>query len=238
MYCLPGAEAAKFKVISHVEQLARSTCARSSQGKLWCGTCHDPHNKPLEPVGFFRSKCLSCHTGNFPSSHPGKVSNCIGCHMPRRDAKDGGHTAFTDHRIQRRPEPQATGTEDSDIAAWREPAPDLQKRNLGIAYVNAGMERRSPPFLIRGYRMLTEVQQQFGTDSEVFTSMGNALLLAKQTSEAELAFERALQLNPDSSIGETNAASAYLEAGISIELSSTWSVRLPSIPYICPQTSR
>jgi tetratricopeptide (TPR) repeat protein len=75
------------------------------------------------------------------------------------------------------------------------------------------MERRSPPFLVRGYRMLTEVQKQFSTDSEVFTSMGNALLLAKQTSEAELAFERALQLNPDSVTGEANAASAYLQAG-------------------------
>jgi hypothetical protein len=43
--------------------------------------------------------------------------------------------------------------------------------------------------------------------------MGNALLLANQTSEAELAFERALQLKPDSVIAETNAASAYLQAG-------------------------
>ena len=114
-----------------------------SNGQLWCGTCHDPHNKPLEPVQFYRSKCLSCHTRNFSASHPAKDSNCIGCHMPRRDAKDGGHTAFTDHRIQRRPEPQPDLPADTDIAAWREPAPDLQKRNLGIAYINAGMERRS-----------------------------------------------------------------------------------------------
>ena len=168
----PGTEAGKFKVISHVEQLARSTCARKSNGQLWCGTCHDPHNKPLEPVQFYRSKCLSCHMENFPGSHPDKESNCIGCHMPRRDAKDGGHTAFTDHRIQRRPEPNKLCLADTDIAAWREPAPDLQKRNLGIAYVNVGVERRSPPFVVRGYRMLTEVQDQFSTDSEVFTVHG------------------------------------------------------------------
>jgi photosynthetic reaction center cytochrome c subunit len=219
----PDADAGKFKVISHVEQLARSTCARNSNGQLWCGTCHDPHNKPFEPVEYYRDKCLSCHVGKFSASHPDKdhpdkdhpdkKSNCIGCHMPRRDAKDGGHTAFTDHRIQRRPEPQSALAEDADIAAWREPAPGLQKRNLGIAYVNAGAERRSPAFLIRGYRMLTEVQNQFSSDSEVFTSMGTALLFGKQSSEAELAFERALQLNPGSVIGETNAASAYLQSG-------------------------
>jgi photosynthetic reaction center cytochrome c subunit len=208
-----GADAEKFKVISHVEQLARSTCARKSNGQMWCGTCHDPHNEPLEPVEFFRSKCLSCHMEKFPGSHPGKESNCISCHMPRRDAKDGGHTAFTDHRIQPRPEAQPTLPENTDIAAWREPVPDLQKRNLGIAYVNLGAERRSPSFVVRGYRMLTEVQDLFSTDSAVFTSMGTALLLGKQSTEAELAFERALQLDPDSVAGETNAASAYLQAG-------------------------
>ena len=213
-----GSDSEKFKVISHVEQLARSTCARKSDGRLWCGTCHDPHNKPAESVAFFRSKCLSCHMEKFPAAHPDQQSNCIGCHMPRRDAKDGGHTAFTDHRIQRRTqqlkgEEQQTLPEVADIAAWREPAPDLQKRNLGIAYVNVGAERRSPPFVVRGYRMLTEVQEQFSTDSAVFTAIGTALLLGKQSTEAELAFERALQLDPKSAAGETNAASAYLQAG-------------------------
>jgi photosynthetic reaction center cytochrome c subunit len=209
----PGADAEKFKVISHVEQLARSTCARQSHGQMWCGTCHDPHNTPAEPVAFFRSKCLSCHLEKFPSSHPDQQSNCISCHMPRRDAKDGGHTAFTDHRIQRRAEPQPALPDNTDIAAWREPVPDLQKRNLGIAYVNVGAERRSPPLVVRGYRMLTEVQDQFSTDSAIFTTMGTALLLGRQSTEAELAFERALQLDPDSVAGETNAASAYLQAG-------------------------
>lgn len=208
-----GVGAEKFKVISHVEQLARSTCARSSNGRLWCGTCHDPHSKPLQPVSYFRSKCLSCHTGNFPGSHPNKESNCIGCHMPRRDAKDGGHTAFTDHRIQRRPEAEPALPADSDIAAWREPASEFQKRNLGIAYVNAGVEHRSPQFLIRGYRLLTEIQNEFRFDDEVFTAIGTALLMGKQDSEAELAFERALQLSPNSVTAETNAASAYLQAG-------------------------
>jgi photosynthetic reaction center cytochrome c subunit len=209
----PGGDTGKFKVISHVEQLARSTCARSSNGRLWCGTCHDPHNKPLEPVEFFRSRCLSCHTGSLPASHPDKESNCIGCHMPRRDAKDGGHTAFTDHRIQRHPDPESPLPADTDIAAWREPAPELQKRNLGIAYINAGMQHSSSAFVVRGYRMLAEVQTQFSNDDEFFASLGSALLLAKQTPEAELAFERALQLNPNSVADETNAASAYLQGG-------------------------
>jgi photosynthetic reaction center cytochrome c subunit len=202
-----------FKVISQVEQLALSACARSSGGRLWCGTCHDPHDKPLQPVQFYRSRCLSCHTKSFPASHPSVDSNCLQCHMPRRDAKDGGHSAFTDHRIQRRPQTQSDLPADAGLTAWREPSPDLQQRNLGIAYVEVGLQRRSPDFLLQGYRTLTGVQQQFANDSEVFRWMGQALLLGKQTSEAAIALERALKLDPGSAIAEASAAAPYLQQG-------------------------
>jgi len=208
-----GADAGKFKVISHVEQLARSTCSRMSDRRMWCGTCHNPHEKPVNPVAYFRDKCLSCHTAAFPTSHPDRSSNCIGCHMPRRNANDGGHTVFTDHRIERRISVPQDLPENVDIAAWREPAPELQKRNLGMAYINFGSERRSPEFVIRGYKLLTEVQQQFSTDDGLFTAIGVALLLGKHPGEAEFAFDRVLQLNPNSVSAETNDASAYLEAG-------------------------
>ncbi len=202
-----------FKVISQVEQLALSACARNSGGRLWCGTCHDPHDKPLQPVQFYRSRCLSCHTKSFPASHPSVDSNCLQCHMPRRDAKDGGHSAFTDHRIQLLPQPQSDLPSDAGLAAWRDPSPDLQKRNLGIAYVEVGLQRRSPAFLLQGYRTLTEVQQQFPNDSDVFRWIGEALLLGKQTSEAAIAFERALKLDPGSAIAEARAAAPYIQGG-------------------------
>lgn len=208
-----GTIAGPFKVISHVEQFALSACARNSSGRMWCGTCHDPHNEPRDPVRFYRSRCLSCHTTAFSSSHPGKDSDCVGCHMPRRNAKDGGHSAFTDHRIQRRPEAESDLPVNADIAAWREPSLDLQKRNLGIAHIDAGIQRRSQSFIIRGYRELTEVQNQFASDSELFTWMGLALLLGNQSSEAELAFDRALQLGSDSPVHEANLASAFAQAG-------------------------
>jgi photosynthetic reaction center cytochrome c subunit len=208
-----GTARGAFKVISHVEQLALSACARNSNGRLWCGTCHDPHDQPREPVQFYRSRCLSCHTAAFPASHPAKDTDCISCHMPQRDAKDGGHTAFTDHRIQRRPEPQSVLPADTGIVAWREPSPDLQKRNLGIAYIDAGVQRRSQSMIIQGYRALTEVQNQFSSDSELFSWIGQALLLGKQSSEAQLAFDRALQLNPNSPVNEGNSASARAQAG-------------------------
>jgi len=208
----PGSSAGSFKVISHVEQLALSVCARNSGGRLWCGTCHDPHNKPIQPAQFYRSRCLTCHSARFPSSHPSRESDCVSCHMPRRNAQDGGHTVFTDHRIQRRP---IQGTElppDLDIAAWREPAENLRGRNLGIAYIDIGMQRHSSAFIIRGYRALTEVQHQFPDDSELFKWIGDALLIGRQTADAKFAFERALQLEP-SPLSEAGAASPYVQSG-------------------------
>ena len=221
-----------FKVISHVEQLALSACARNSNGRLWCGTCHDPHysprsdpqhndlrtdqnDKPLQPVAYYRAVCLTCHATKFPTvaAHPAKDSDCLSCHMARRDAKDGGHSAFTDHRIQRRPEAQPEAPADTSIAAWREPAPDLRARNLGIAYIDAGMQRKSSQFIVQGYRTLTEVQAQFANDGDFFKWIGEALLLAQQTAEAKIAFERALELNPDSPLAEDSAASPYVQSG-------------------------
>jgi photosynthetic reaction center cytochrome c subunit len=203
-----------FKVISHAEQLALSACARDSGGRLWCGTCHNPHDKPLQPVAYYRSVCLTCHEAKFPAAaHPAKDSDCLSCHMPRRDAKDGGHSAFTDHRIQRRPESRPDLPSDSGIAAWREPVPEFQARNLGIAYVDVGMQRKSSHLIVQGYRALTEVQQQFPNDSELFKWIGEALLLARQTNEAEIAFERESQLEPDSPLAEADAATPYVQAG-------------------------
>jgi photosynthetic reaction center cytochrome c subunit len=203
-----------FKVISHAEQLALSSCARNSNSRLWCGTCHNPHDKPLQPVAYYRSVCLSCHEASFPSaSHPAKDSDCLACHMPRRDAKDGGHSAFTDHRIQRRPESLPDAPADTGIVAWRQPSPDLQARNLGIAYIDAGMQRHSSAFIVQGYRTLTEVQQQFSNDSDFFKWIGEALLLAQKSSEAQIAFERALELDPNSPLAEASAASPYVQSG-------------------------
>jgi len=210
---LPPGTASGFRVISHVEQLALSMCSRNSSGRLWCGTCHDPHNDPVQPLQFYRSRCLSCHTAAFPKPHPSNNSNCIGCHMPKREAKDGGHTAFTDHRIQRQPEPERPLSQDIGISAWREPDSNLQKRNLGIGYIQVGMERRSATFIIRGYRMLTEVQGTFSADGDLYSWMGTALMLGKQYPEAQRAYARAFALDPASATKETDLGQAYSSAG-------------------------
>ena len=211
-----GTEAA-FKVISHSEQLALSKCARSSGGKMWCGTCHNPHNEPTEPVSYYRGRCMRCHSKTtFASNHPDKTSNCISCHMTKREAGDGGHSAFTDHRIQR--QPQQTVTQDSpetvpDIVPWRQPPSEFATRNLGMALTEYGLTRRSPKQILSGYRTLTTVQQQFPQDSELYNMLGTALIAGQQYGEAVQAFALAVRFDPTSSPKEANLGRAYLAAG-------------------------
>ena len=212
-YAMPSGEQPPFKVISHSEQLALSRCKRVSGDGIWCGTCHNPHDEPTNAVPYYRAKCLECHAKtHFAASHPAKSSNCIGCHMPKREADDGGHTVFTDHRIQRVPDHKPSG-EPTGIVPWRDPPAELAKRNLGIASIQAGSEERSWPQIVSGYRILTDVQHQFPDDCEMYSSIGNALLIGRQFAEAAIAFEMAARCDPKSSSAEANLGSAYAAAG-------------------------
>jgi tetratricopeptide (TPR) repeat protein len=201
-----------FRVISHAEQLALSACARNSGGKLWCGTCHDPHPEANPTAKTYNARCQTCHSALASKSHP-SGNDCVSCHMTRRQARDGGHTVFTDHRITRRPEPEEPVAPAEDLVAWRAPDPALQSRNLALAYVSAGISDRSPAEMVRGYRMLTEAQKSAPDDVAVLRAIGRALLLGKQPAEALRAFERALELTGANAGSEEDVGVAYLESG-------------------------
>jgi len=214
----PDAPRESLKVISHVEQLALSLCARQSGGRLWCGTCHNPHDTSNKSAEYYAARCQSCHRGKLApaATHPGGADrNCVGCHMAKRNAKDGGHTVFTDHRISRRPAPeQGEATSgNNDLVAWREPSPKLRQRNLALAYLSAGFESYSASQIVRGYQMIRGVEQEFPSDPPVLIALGKALLNAKQPVEAARVFERVLALGPDSAVTEANAGEAWLDAG-------------------------
>jgi len=202
-----------FKVISHVEQLALSACARGSQGRMWCGTCHAPHPQAAPTSRSYNRICGTCHEGRLAKSHPA-ATNCVSCHMARRPAQDGGHTVFTDHRIRKKPDDDDGGpAATEELRAWRPPEPKFQARNLGLAYVNAGLADRSPAEITRGYRMLAEFQPSAPDDIEVLKGIGRAVLAAGHPAEALKAFEWALKLAPDSATGEEELAVAWLRSG-------------------------
>jgi len=202
------------KVISQAEQLRLSTCSRMSAGKLWCGTCHNPHDQPTpeKAAAYYRERCLSCHAATLDKAHAAPGRDCVGCHMPQQPAKDGGHTAFTDHRIARFPSPEKDMQAVSTVTAWREPAPPLRDRNLSIALITLGLQNSSAPQVVQGFRLLNQVANQFPNDPAALTSMATVLLRARQTAQALPRFEKALQLRPNYAPYEVNLAAALLEA--------------------------
>lgn len=209
------AQPGSLRVISQAQQLALSTCARRSNGKLWCGTCHDPHQQPAAPKAWFRARCLSCHGTALLSTHPKPNQDCVGCHMPHRPVSDGGHTVFTDHRIARRPPPEASAAarsasvEAQALIAWQAPAPALQQRNLGLAEIEVGERTKTLALVSQGAKRLTECWPSFPNDPAVLTGIGQVLLGVGDAEEAAAVFERAIQAEPGNPSHYIHAALAW-----------------------------
>lgn len=204
------------KVISQAQQLALSTCSRMSRGKMWCGSCHNPHETPADAKSYFRARCLACHGTSLLNTHPKPADDCIGCHMPRRPVKDGGHTVFTDHRIARVPHPEA-GTDTSEategLTAWHEPQEAFAKRNLGLAYIEVGRKSHSADYVYRGYRLLAACEHDFPNDPAVLTGIGLVLLGTHHAEEAAAMFARTVLLEPSNPEHDMDEGFAWKAAG-------------------------
>jgi hypothetical protein len=203
----------QIKVVSHVEQLALSACARMSGGRLWCGTCHNPHQTITRPAEYFRDRCLACHAATIAKEHAAPSQNCIVCHMPRKPATDGGHTIFTDHRITRRPEVTSEGIDVIGLRPWREPEPLFRDRNLGLALADFSMQKKSAPQMVEAFRLLYRNEKAFSADPEVLTALGSLLFIAQDTEEAEKRYRQATALKPDFAPYQVNLAAALLKDG-------------------------
>jgi hypothetical protein len=213
-------------IISQSQQLALSQCARSSGDKLWCGTCHDPHALPKDPVAYFRARCLNCHGEALLTSHPKPNQNCFGCHMPRLPAGQGGHTIFTDHRIaiytpqelaRLRAAPSVNGSapasSEDELVPWHDPPPQFAERNLGLAYARVGDELEWLPFTRRGYQLLVSAWNDFPNDPVLLRAMGQIISGTKQEANAEALFDKALAVEPNSTLLYYDKALAAEQAG-------------------------
>jgi hypothetical protein len=202
-----------FKVISQSQELRLSKCWRMSNGKLWCGTCHDPHAQPSDPKNYFRNRCLACHGAALLKTHAKPNEDCIGCHMPRREVTDGAHTTFTDHRIARRQTPENLAevpVEDRKLAAWHEPATELATRNLGLAEVEVGERLRSKSLTLEGMQKLVSSWSESSDDVAVLTAIGEVLFNVGENEHSATAYEQAIKLQPDVATHYLHAAVAWL----------------------------
>jgi tetratricopeptide (TPR) repeat protein len=215
------------KSVNHVQQMMESTCYKASAGELGCTSCHDAHAMPPNDnkAAYFRDRCLKCH-GKKGCSLPlsrvqKKKSDCTACHMPAFATSDIAHTAFTDHRIPRRPaverapdRPQETlRPGEVPIVHFHEVVLDLPQeetaRDQGVALMI--LARRYPqaqqPLARLALPSLEEATRTWPDDAAAAEARAFALWLAGQTDQALEAYRALLTRHPQQESALLDAAS-------------------------------
>jgi predicted CXXCH cytochrome family protein len=192
------------RAVSQSELLAQSQCARQSGGRLWCGTCHNPHGNQQNRAQAIQKVCLACHNDLFAAGRHRPAEECLSCHMPRLRPTNVAHSAITDHSIPRKPGAQRPGAHaNPEPKAWREPDPALVRRDLGLAYFEVATSTHAAPDLQQAYQILSQLPEQDRQDPTVEADLGSVLLAQGQTQLAVQMFARASAQQP------SNARYAY-----------------------------
>jgi predicted CXXCH cytochrome family protein len=192
-----GSDAASIKAVSQAEQLSLSACWRGSKGKLWCGTCHDPHGDPARGTRQLKQLCESCHPDALvASNHTSAQDDCASCHMPRLQSLDIAHAAVTDHRIRKRPSEAGSPVPVvMSMRAWHDPELQFAQRALGLALFQTAKQNRSPKGLLAAYHELSHIPE-FQRDAPVSAALGYILLSRGHADDAVECFDGALQQSP------------------------------------------
>jgi Flp pilus assembly protein TadD len=215
------------KVIGHFEGLWLSRCKRMSGDKLWCGTCHDPHQEPEaeKKPAYFRAKCFTCHTESSctakASERTAKADNCIACHMPKRQAVDGLHAAFTDHSLRRygNDMPAAKSNTQELVPFWPGTA---STRDLALAYMDVASRTHKEADYLRAYAALEKAVQEAGDDAEVLSHLAYLKDFAGSPAEAVQLYQRAFRLDPQNTLALTNLGQHLAMEGKAAEAIPLW----------------
>jgi hypothetical protein len=199
--------------VEHYYSMTLSKCYRSSEGRMSCISCHDPHVQPTaeEAPAYFAARCLKCHTNQsckIPLEtrlHRQPSNDCAGCHMPRRDIQVISHSTATNHRILARPDepfPDITFHQttaalpdliDLDPPPGRQDAP-LPPLTLLQAYgeLAATKPQYAGPYL----KVLAQLEKSDPDNALVQAAVGRRELKSGNFASAAEHLQRALSLGP------------------------------------------
>lgn len=187
------------KAVSQAEQLAESRCVQKSGGKLWCGSCHNPHSGRADRNREVREVCVSCHAKLSPAAHPKGPWECVSCHMPGVSPEDILHAAITDHRILRyRGEGRIEQPNNKDtLSTSGEPPARFRKRDLGLAELKVGAQDGIPAMAEAGMRLLESLPDlEKQNDPAVLAALATAKLQTGMASEALALIREAAEKQP------------------------------------------
>lgn len=185
--------------VSELEQLSQSTCKRSSGDRMSCMSCHDPHLTPTpdQRVAFYRGKCLACHAQpGFAASHHSENPDCTSCHMRRTGAENIPHVAWTDHRILRVPDSQTSTAGHASIGELQPIfSPGTTQRDLAMAEYQLLLEG-DRSYEAPAWNLLAQLKNSIDNDKAALEAWGNLNAERGDFPSAEVAFRRALALDP------------------------------------------
>lgn len=198
-----GAEASN-RGVSQVEGLQLSKCKQMSGPKMSCMTCHDPHSSPpaKDKATFYRAKCLGCHSETkYATAHYSANPDCTSCHMPRREAPDLAHSAWTDHRILARPDAPRSGlsgpAESSELTPVPGVASTATDRDIALAYYYLAADVGDNAAVGKAWTLLNEVVNTDSDDPEVLAALGFLSHLRGDRQHAAAWYRSALSLDPN-----------------------------------------
>ncbi len=243
VYIVEGADR-ETTVNGHFEQLARSACRRSSAGKLWCGTCHDPHRTVAENVkaAFYRGRCLSCHqSASCTASRPARMEqsdNCIACHMPRTPAVTVQHAAFTNHSILKRPRPDATAGIPAGIPAESVLVPfhgfESTGRELGLAYATVAIRDDNRAWGMRAFELLRNANASAPDDVKVSSRLAQLYDRMGQEGQACELYARIVAADATQNAAAVNLGICLAKEGRLEESMRLWKSALERNPVLEP----
>ena len=217
VFVRPGASPG-MTVTGHVEKLAQSACKQKSGDRLWCGSCHDPHQVPngSERAAWFRGKCLSCHAADrcteTAPARAAKQDDCTACHMPKSRVTDAQHVVYTDHSIPRRTRAAApverSTPELAPFAGFT-----ASERDLGLAYAIAAPRERTGDYRSRALAMLQKAERASPDDTEVLLYLAELYRNGGQADLAVPLYRRAIQLDPAQVTASVGLGGILMERG-------------------------
>ncbi len=214
-------------VTGHVEKLAQSACQRASGGRLWCGTCHDPHvvPAPAQRAAWFREKCLRCHkTGDCRESETARrkaQDDCTACHMPKTTTIDAQHVVLTDHSIPRRPRAAASGLRpDADLVPFA--GGQTTARDLALAYGIVAQRENGSVYKSRARDLLQKAERESPEDVEVLLYLAELYRNGGQPDLAIPLYRRAIRLSPEQVTASVGLGGIMMERGEYAEAIHLW----------------
>lgn len=201
--------------VSQVEELALSHCARASGGRLWCGSCHNPHAAPTERVRQVREICMSCHPTLSRQAHPVVQVDCVSCHMPARRTSNIDHVSVTDHRIHIPGSTAPSPVNGTDVVyPWHAPDAQIQQRDLALAELEIGSQENLPDLVKDSIRRLeTLPADQQSSDADVLSNLEVVYLKNSAPQKALALAKWAVDSAPRSATFALNLGIAAMRAG-------------------------